>query len=461
MDIHKIEDLVVSGSTIEAFNQMLKNNLTPEDRNELNVLKASFLELESSHRTNTITFSEYTVVKNKINDSLLKVLNSNKILDFPDTNNVEIKPASIEADKDELWNKIVKRAKNPLYVIIGLLVLMLFILLESSNSFKGIPEEPISEENPQIDITGTDSVPELTSINNSLSEIPQNIDEVVQALKKRYANVGNPINNRIRVLGGGKYGFTDFKGNLIIKCRYEKAGEFESEKAIVVKEGTYYIIDIYGTIVSKVDSKYQIINDGFNEGLTRIRDRKLDKIGFLDTLGKVAVDPIYETTGSFNIGRARALLYGKWGFIDKKGQPITEFKYDDCWRFVNGYALVSINSSNGHFGSLWGFINLDGEEIIPLEFDAAFDFSDGYSLVYKHPKFYFIEYSGNYALNAFSKEFDGATVFREGLAQVVVGSDTFCLDVDLITQKCPEYRYGHIKDIDYLKSIYKDPSDRN
>ena len=55
-------------------------------------------------------------------------------------------------------------------------------------------------------------------------------------------------------------------------------------------------------------------------------------------------------------------LNSMWGFIDKMGNIVTEFKYEKVYSFNNGIAAVCINNK-------WGFINTTGELIIPCKYD--------------------------------------------------------------------------------------------
>lgn len=41
-------------------------------------------------------------------------------------------------------------------------------------------------------------------------------------------------------------------------------------------------------------------------------------------------------------------LNGKWGYIDKTGKAITDFKYDDVDHFKDGLAWVKLNGKQGY-----------------------------------------------------------------------------------------------------------------
>jgi hypothetical protein len=57
----------------------------------------------------------------------------------------------------------------------------------------------------------------------------------------------------------------------------------------------------------------------------------------------------------------------KWGYIDKSGNTVIDFQYDDAFGFVNGIALVEIN---GRMGA----INRDGKIVVKPEYLSLGEF---------------------------------------------------------------------------------------
>ena len=53
-----------------------------------------------------------------------------------------------------------------------------------------------------------------------------------------------------------------------------------------------------------------------------------EKIGFIDTTGKMVVEPIYDDILTLRNGMVIVQLDGKWGFIDENGKMIDPI-YDD------------------------------------------------------------------------------------------------------------------------------------
>ena len=65
----------------------------------------------------------------------------------------------------------------------------------------------------------------------------------------------------------------------------------------------------------------------------------------------------YESYGNFTEGLARVMINEKWGFIDKTGKVVIQFKYNQASRhFRNGLMYIAL------VNSVWGVIGLDGTE---------------------------------------------------------------------------------------------------
>ncbi|HET8854984.1 MAG TPA: WG repeat-containing protein, partial [Salinimicrobium sp.] len=101
-------------------------------------------------------------------------------------------------------------------------------------------------------------------------------------------------------------------------------------------------------------------------------------------------------------------LDGKYGYIDKEGKEVIEFKYDAAWCMSEGMGLVS---SKGK----WGFINKDGDLIIDFMYDAAHPFSEDLAAVELNGKWGFIDKNGQLKIPLV---YEGARSFSGGMAPV-------------------------------------------
>lgn len=93
------------------------------------------------------------------------------------------------------------------------------------------------------------------------------------------------------------------------------------------------------------------------------------------------IDCLYE-------GYARVMEKGKWNYIDKHGQKISDVNFDYAWEFHEGMAAVEVKNK-------WGFINKSGDIVIPLQYDYVWDFRDGKALVQSDSRLVYINTSGN------------------------------------------------------------------
>ncbi|MGZ4099837.1 MAG: WG repeat-containing protein [Bacteroidia bacterium] len=69
------------------------------------------------------------------------------------------------------------------------------------------------------------------------------------------------------------------------------------------------------------------------------------------------------------------------GLIDFKGQPLSEFVYDEVKYFSEGLSAVRINDK-------WGFVDTTGKLVIPCKFDCVFSFRNGLAKIISGGKSY-------------------------------------------------------------------------
>jgi hypothetical protein len=122
-----------------------------------------------------------------------------------------------------------------------------------------------------------------------------------------------------------KIGFVDIKGNYIVNPMYEYFNFWDNE-------------DNWGNYAK----------EGFSGGLARFKNQ--GKIGFLNSDGKIELEPQFEYAGNFVGDISRFSLNEKFGFINKKGQIVVNPKYDSAYNYYDGLAAIKV-------GELWGFVS--------------------------------------------------------------------------------------------------------
>ena len=146
--------------------------------------------------------------------------------------------------------------------------------------------------------------------------------------------------------------------------------------------------------------------------------------GYLDTLGRVAIEPKFEFASDFSDGLAINQSGGQWGVIDAQGKTVLDFKYRSVSRFFgrwrvgvpagevlffdkNGRQRVAASYRwQGEFAeglcrvqcdSLWGFMDETGVLAVPCRFEEARDFSEGLAAVRQGGRWFFIKKNGETA----------------------------------------------------------------
>lgn len=157
------------------------------------------------------------------------------------------------------------------------------------------------------------------------------VDAHGHKLGRHFDQLGTCSNGMIRIYKGGKYGFINTEGKLIIRPRFQSTLNFSNDRAAVSTEG--------------------------------------EKWGFIDASGQFVIPVQFDDVKSFNGERACVAINNnenieKWGVIDIKGDYIVELNYDNIYQFKDGYAKVRINEK----GRGEGIIDLNGKVIIECQY---------------------------------------------------------------------------------------------
>lgn len=186
---------------------------------------------------------------------------------------------------------------------------------------------------------------------------------------------------------GGRWGFADKSGQIVINPQFDRAEVFAGDLA-PVRSGRWGYVDASGKLV--INPQFDSAA-AFSEGLAAVR------LG-----GGPDFDP--RPWSPFHGGG------GRYGFIDKDGKFVINPQFDDARSFADGFAAVKM----GH----WGFIDKTGKIIINPQFDDAESFSEGLAVVKMGGHFGYTDTTGKLAINP---QFEKAESFSEKLAAVRSG----------------------------------------
>ena len=166
-------------------------------------------------------------------------------------------------------------------------------------------------------------------------------------------------------------GFINKKGKLVIECLYTEANLFKDGYARVSVQGSIGYINKKGEFVLRTSLKA----DEFSEGYARYtNDEKL--FGFINMSGKEVIECKYSFAGPFS--NERALVYTtdeKVGYIDTNGNYAVEPMYELFYSEGTGAGFSF--SSDGYVivlkGEKFGVVDKNGKVIL----DCIYEGLDG------------------------------------------------------------------------------------
>lgn len=228
-----------------------------------------------------------------------------------------------------------------------------------------------------------------------------------------------------------KYGFVDLvKATTSIPPRYDHAGDFSEGLARVNKGasnwnrgyitgGRWGYVDRAGKVVIPITLHGA---GDFSEGLAPAAEY-FQRWGYIDRSGAWVIQPQFESAKPFSDGLARVRKNGKVVFIDRDGNVAVTPMYEPMYDFAEGFAVVSSNED----GYNQGFINQSGDLAFPLRFSEVKSFSEGLSAVSIGPaggenRRGYIDKNG---ILVIKPHFLFAESFHGGLARVSIFIDEF------------------------------------
>jgi hypothetical protein len=138
--------------------------------------------------------------------------------------------------------------------------------------------------------------------------------------------------------------------------------------------------------------------------------RREDRWGYIDRTGQVVIDFQYEEARAFYEGLAAVCTDGQWGYIDAQGTVVVPCRYQDAGRFSEGLAPVQA-------AYRWGYIDAAGTMVIPPQFRYAFWFSSARAMVWTDSGIGYIDKTGALVIPP-DPNWQEPFFFSEGLAPV-------------------------------------------
>ena len=211
---------------------------------------------------------------------------------------------------------------------------------------------------------------------------------------------------------GGRYGFIDTAGQVVIPPQFSAVGRFSEQLAPAAQGGLWGYVDPTGAF--RIPPAF--LGAGrFSLGRARVvmQAGGQRRCGFVDASGAVVIAPQFDETGAgdFSEGLARVLMRGRWGYINTSGALVIRPKFEAAGDFSEGLAPVRT-------GNQWCYIDPSGQRVIELHgFTTVGAFSDGLAAVCRDGQWGYVDKSGRMVGE---KLFRAAGTHSDGLAPVQV-----------------------------------------
>ena len=243
-------------------------------------------------------------------------------------------------------------------------------------------------------------------------------------------------------------GLIDREGNEVVPCVYDNVSQPSEGRVLVLKNNRAGYCDMQGRLV--IEPRFLQASD-FHEGVAPVMlamDGERAVCSYVDTMGNVVFDEVFENVMPFNEGYALVMRGGRWGLIDRGGNVVLPLGYSAMTLNTNGlffagdergmalfdYSMAPITpfvytSTTGMYeGRIgvcregkYGFLDEHGREVIPCKYDATGVFQSGRTMVMLGNRFGIIDTAGNVVLPI---EYDDHTpkgmkyMYYDGLALV-------------------------------------------
>ena len=129
-------------------------------------------------------------------------------------------------------------------------------------------------------------------------------------------------NELARVRIDGEYGYINEEGKVVIPAIYEDGTAFRQDMAFVRAKTNHYIcIATNGMMRFEIEDCASV--RPFSEGMASFCS-VYGKWGYVNTKGEIVYIPTFDVAGDFHEGVAVVQMHGKWGLINEEGEFVVE-----------------------------------------------------------------------------------------------------------------------------------------
>jgi len=251
----------------------------------------------------------------------------------------------------------------------------------------------------------------------------------------------------------GKWGYINSTGETVIKCQFERAGQFSEGLASILVDTVWGFIDTTGKIV--VAPKFYRVSQ-FSDGLCNvtIQQDTVFQNAFIRADGSIAFITPYEEISSYNDGRATVKINEEVCILDKSGKIVfnTHYPYGGGTQFKDGIVMVW----TGHSSK---YIDTNGKIIATFPEMGNDEFSEGFARVRTGDKCFYIDKTGKPKIILKNTELTYFS-FSDGLAQAVIaGYDHKAGFIDTTGELIISTQYHDIRDFKEGLAAFRDKDD--
>ncbi len=215
-------------------------------------------------------------------------------------------------------------------------------------------------------------------------------------------------------------------------------------------QGKLVVPTVYDNLIDPDDKYDETWSNDASEG--RIVVAKNGKYGIIDTSNKVVMPFTSKYSFIDGVKGGMALVQsqsGKYGFVDKNGKEVIAPKYAGTNGHFGGYYGFQEGLAGMFDGKKWGYITKTGKVAVPFIYDEIRPFSEGVAGVLKNGKWGFInganktvipfQYSDK-NVERYSVNYMGANYFTfwDGVAEVATVNDKLvCINKSAKKVACP------------------------
>lgn len=198
---------------------------------------------------------------------------------------------------------------------------------------------------------------------------------------------------------GGKWGYVNKRGELVIPIHFKEAHPHSNGLALVSTEDAESVfIDLEGSTVFEFPN---CRSRSFREGVAPVyvnqsSERQELRTDYVDASGKVEFTiagtggRFHEGLAVFNIRASNANSEEQYlnGYIDRSGKVVIPPQFPAAGEFSEGLAAVQVEKTTSHpsMGGLWGYIDSSGKILIKPRYNEVRPFKDGKAIVHEGGK---------------------------------------------------------------------------